>query len=154
MTASPLLELRAISVAYGALKAIDGVSLSLQAGDVLGVCGDNGAGKSSLMKVIAGAHAPTGGTVSIDGEPVQLRGPRDALGRGIAAIYQDLALAPRLSIAENVFMGAELTRATPGLGWLSPSCSPAASPSSAGCRRACWRWAAGRSPACRSWRCG
>lgn len=125
MTASPLLELRDIVVAYGAVKAIDGVSFAVQAGDVLGVCGDNGAGKSSLMKVIAGAHAPTGGTVLIDGALAQLRGPRDALGRGIAAIYQDLALAPRLSIAENVFMGAELTRAAPGLGWLSLLDKPA-----------------------------
>lgn len=125
MTAAPLLELRAISVAYGALKAIDGVSLTLRAGEVLGVCGDNGAGKSSLMKVIAGAHEPTGGAVLIDGAQAVLRGPRDALARGIAAIYQDLALAPRLSIAENVFMGAELTRATPGLGWLSLLDKPA-----------------------------
>ena len=108
------LELRDIVVAYGALRAIDGVSLAVGAGQVLGVCGDNGAGKSSLMKVIAGAHVPTSGEVHVDGVAVRMTGPRDALSRGIAAIYQDLALAPRLSIAENVFMGAELTRG----GWL------------------------------------
>lgn len=125
MTSPPLLELRDIVVAYGALRAIDGVSLAVRAGEVLGVCGDNGAGKSSLMKVIAGAHRPTGGAVLIDGAEAVLRGPRDALARGIAAIYQDLALAPRLSIAENVFMGAELVRETAGLGWLSLLDKPA-----------------------------
>ena len=111
---APILDLRDIVVAYGALRAIDGVSLAVGAGQVLGVCGDNGAGKSSLMKVIAGAHVPTSGEVLVDGSAVRMSGPRDALSRGIAAIYQDLALAPRLSIAENVFMGAELTRG----GWL------------------------------------
>ena len=112
--APPILELRDITVTYGALKAIDGVTLAVQGGDVLGVCGDNGAGKSSLMKVIAGAQPPSAGDILIDGARVDLASPRDALARGIAAIYQDLALAPRLTIAENVFMGAELTRG----GWL------------------------------------
>ncbi len=114
MSSPAILELRDITVAYGALKAIDGVTLALRAGEVLGVCGDNGAGKSSLIKVIAGAQAPSAGEILIDGARVALASPRDALARGIAAIYQDLALAPRLTIAENVFMGAELTRG----GWL------------------------------------
>lgn len=111
--AAPVLALRDVVVAYGALRAIDGVSLSMHAGQVLGVCGDNGAGKSSLMKVIAGAQPPSSGDVLVDGEAVRFAGPRDALARGIAAIYQDLALAPRLTIAENVFMGAELVRGGP-----------------------------------------
>ncbi len=110
MSSPPILELRDITVAYGALKAIDGIALALRGGEVLGVCGDNGAGKSSLMKVIAGAQPPSAGEMLIDGARVELMSPRDALARGIAAIYQDLALAPRLTIQENVFMGAELTR--------------------------------------------
>ena len=111
--APPVLELRDVVVAYGALRAIDGVSLAMRPGQVLGVCGDNGAGKSSLMKVVAGAQPPSAGEVLVDGRPVRFAGPRDALARGIAAIYQDLALAPRLTIAENVFMGAELVRGGP-----------------------------------------
>lgn len=125
MPSPPLLALEDIVVAYGALKAIDGVSLTVARGDVLGVCGDNGAGKSSLMKVIAGALAPASGTVRIDGEVAALPGPRAALRRGVAAIYQDLALAPRLTIAENVFMGAELVRPAPGLGWMALLDKPA-----------------------------
>jgi ABC-type sugar transport system ATPase subunit len=109
----PVLALRDVVVAYGALRAIDGVSLALRPGQVVGVCGDNGAGKSSLMKVVAGAQAPTSGAVLVDGVEARFAGPRDALARGIAAIYQDLALAPRLTIAENVFMGAELVRGGP-----------------------------------------
>ena len=117
MTAA-LLELDGIGVSYGAVRALDGVSLALDAGRVLGVCGDNGAGKSSLIRVVAGAQPPDDGAVRLAGETVRFAGPRDALARGVAAIYQDLALAPRLSIAENVFMGAELERAAPGLRWL------------------------------------
>jgi ABC-type sugar transport system ATPase subunit len=116
--ARPLLELEKVGVSYGAVRALDAVSLALRAGAVLGVCGDNGAGKSSLIRVVAGAQPQDAGALRLDGEAVRFAGPRDALARGIAAIYQDLALAPRLSIAENVFMGAELARATPGLGWL------------------------------------
>jgi ABC-type sugar transport system ATPase subunit len=95
---------------YGAVRALDGVDLDVSAGEVVALCGDNGAGKSSLVKIVSGAQAPSAGTIRIAGTEVQFRSPHDALRKGVATIYQDLALAPRLSIYENVFMGAELTR--------------------------------------------
>lgn len=111
----PLLSLRGIAMSYGAVAALRGVDLDIHAGEVLALCGDNGAGKSSLVKILAGAQRPTGGTVSLDGAPVAFRSPQDALRRGVATIYQDLAVAPRLSIWQNVFLGSELTRRPFGL---------------------------------------
>ena len=106
----PLLSLTGIGKTYGAVVAVREVDLEIHAGEVLAICGDNGAGKSSLIKVISGAEEPTSGSMRMAGQPVRFTSPHDALGRGVATIYQDLALAPRLSIASNVFMGAELTR--------------------------------------------
>jgi len=111
----PLLSLRGIAMSYGAVAALRGVDLDIRAGEVLALCGDNGAGKSSLVKILAGAQRPTGGTVALDGAPVAFRSPQDALRRGVATIYQDLAVAPRLSIWQNVFLGSELTRRPFGL---------------------------------------
>lgn len=105
-----LLSLRGIGKAYGAVLAVRDVDLDVYPGEILAICGDNGAGKSSLIKVISGAQPQSTGTLRLRGEPVRFRSPHDALRQGVATIYQDLALAPRLSIAANVFMGAELTR--------------------------------------------
>jgi simple sugar transport system ATP-binding protein len=113
MTA-PLYVLSGITKSYGAVAALRGVDLSVHAGDVLAICGDNGAGKSTLIKVMSGAETPTSGTMQVKGREVVFRSPREALEQGVATIYQDLALAPRLSIAQNVFMGAELTRSVLG----------------------------------------
>ncbi|HEY0294011.1 MAG TPA: ATP-binding cassette domain-containing protein [Bordetella sp.] len=107
---TPILSLRQVRKSYGAVEALRGVDLDVHRGEVLAICGDNGAGKSSLIRVISGAQAASGGEIRLKGEVVRLRSPQDALARGIATIYQDLALAPRLSIAENVFMGSELVR--------------------------------------------
>jgi ABC-type sugar transport system ATPase subunit len=107
---APLLSLRAITKAYGAVEALKGIDLDVQAGEVLAICGDNGAGKSSLIRIVSGAQEPTSGSITLRGEPIRLRSPQDALQRGVATIYQDLALAPRLSIAQNVFLGSELTQ--------------------------------------------
>jgi ABC-type sugar transport system ATPase subunit len=107
---SPLLSLRRLSKSYGGVEALKGVDLDVYRGDVLAICGDNGAGKSTLIRIVSGAQERSGGTVVLNGAAVNFRAPEEALARGIATIYQDLALAPRLSIAENVFMGAELTR--------------------------------------------
>lgn len=104
------LSLRGIRKSYGAVQALRGVDLDVPAGQVLAICGDNGAGKSSLIRIISGAQTPTDGQIHLKGQSVRFDSPHDALARGIATIYQDLALAPRLSITENVFMGAELTR--------------------------------------------
>lgn len=105
-----LFSLRGISKNYGAVQALSGIDLDVHAGDVLAICGDNGAGKSTLIKILSGAQAPSSGSLSLRGTPVQFRSPHDALAQGVATIYQDLALAPRLSIAANIFMGAERTR--------------------------------------------
>ncbi len=105
-----LLSLHGIGKSYGAVRAVRGVDLAIRAGEVLALCGDNGAGKSSLVKIIAGAEPPSEGTIRLRGEAVTFASPQDALRRGIATIYQDLALAPRLSVTQNIYLGAELTR--------------------------------------------
>jgi simple sugar transport system ATP-binding protein len=112
-----LLELKQVAMNYGSVKALKGVDLCVNAGDVLGVCGDNGAGKSTMIKVISGAIKPSKGQLFLKGDPVRFASPKDALEKGVATIYQDLALAPRLPIYQNVFMGSELVRKTfvPGI---------------------------------------
>jgi ABC-type sugar transport system ATPase subunit len=109
-TAAPILSLRGISKSYGPVAAVRDVDLDIFRGEILAICGDNGAGKSSLIKVISGAEEATEGVMTLRGETVRFRSPHDALTQGVATIYQDLALAMRLSITQNVFMGAELTR--------------------------------------------
>jgi len=108
MTAA--LSLRQTRKSYGAVEALKGVDLDVPEGRVMAICGDNGAGKSTLIRIISGAQEPSGGELSLNGRKVVFGSPHDALVQGIATIYQDLALAPRLSIWENVFMGAELVR--------------------------------------------
>ncbi len=107
---APLLALRGVSKSYGAVAALRDVDLDVAAGEVLGICGDNGAGKSTLIRIISGAQAPSAGTIAVRGGAVHFRSPQDAHAAGIATIYQDLALSPRLAIWKNVFLGAELTR--------------------------------------------
>ncbi|HTQ01284.1 MAG TPA: ATP-binding cassette domain-containing protein [Casimicrobiaceae bacterium] len=111
----PLVELSGIRKRYGAVDALSGVDLAVDAGDVLAICGDNGAGKSSLVRVVSGAHAPDEGTIEIEGRPVRFGSPQDALAAGVATIYQDLALAPRQPVWQNIFVGAELTRKLAGI---------------------------------------
>lgn len=110
-----LLALKGVVKTYGAVEAVRGVDLDIHEGEVLALCGDNGAGKSSLVKIIAGAQEPSAGEIRFRGEVARFVSPQDALNRGIATIYQDLAVAPRLSIAENVFLGSEPTRGLLGL---------------------------------------
>jgi simple sugar transport system ATP-binding protein len=113
-----LLSLRGVSKHYGAVEALSGADLEVATGDVLGICGDNGAGKSTLIRIISGAQEPSAGEMTVRGAAVRFRSPHDAHAAGIATIYQDLALAPRLAIWKNVFLGAELTRGFKGLGLL------------------------------------
>jgi rhamnose transport system ATP-binding protein len=103
----PIIALRDASKAYGAVRALRGVSLALDAGEVRGVVGENGAGKSTLVRLLAGVQAPDDGTVLIDGEPAFFHGPVDARDAGVAVIYQEPTLFPDLSIAENVMMGRQ-----------------------------------------------
>lgn len=106
----PQLEVRDIAMQFPAVRALDGVSLLFQSGEVHGVIGENGAGKSTLMKILSGLQQPTSGTVVLDGSPTVLNGVRDALDRGIAMIHQELNLVDELTVAENVFLGREITK--------------------------------------------
>ncbi|MFB7527001.1 sugar ABC transporter ATP-binding protein [Streptomyces sp. NPDC056178] len=111
--AAPVLALSDVSKSFGAVRALQDVSLSLRPGEVHALAGENGAGKSTLIKTLAGVHRPDGGQVLLDGRPVVFHGPADARAAGIAVIYQEPTLFPDLSIAENIFMGRQPRR---GLG--------------------------------------
>ncbi len=100
---------------YGAVEALRGVSVEIEEGEVHAICGDNGAGKSTLIKILAGVETPDGGEISIDDRPRQFANPTEALRAGVATIHQDLAVAPRMTIYQNVFMGAELTKSVLGV---------------------------------------
>jgi ABC-type sugar transport system ATPase subunit len=102
-----VIELRNIKKHFGAVQALRGVDLVLQRNEVLGLVGDNAAGKSTLMKVLSGAYAPDAGEIYIEGKRVNLPSPGDARQRGIEMVYQDLALANNLDVAANVFLGRE-----------------------------------------------
>ncbi|MBT8416442.1 MAG: ATP-binding cassette domain-containing protein [Silicimonas sp.] len=102
-----LLELDNITKSFGAIHALNGVSLSIAPGEAVGLMGDNGAGKSTLMKVIAGNFPPTSGQIRIEGKPVNFHKPIDAREAGIEIVYQDLALCDNLTAAANVFLGRE-----------------------------------------------
>jgi simple sugar transport system ATP-binding protein len=106
---SALLEARNISKYFGAVVALEGVSLVVRAGEINCLLGDNGAGKSTLIKTLSGVHPPDEGTLAIDGEPVRFTSPRDALNAGIATVYQDLSVMPLMSISRNFFLGNEPT---------------------------------------------
>ena len=105
-----ILQLSEISKNFGAIQALDGVSLELHSGEVLGLMGDNCAGKSTLVKIIAGNFKPSRGTIAIEGQAAEFHRPIDARNRGVEIVYQDLALCDNLSAAVNVFLGRELTR--------------------------------------------
>jgi simple sugar transport system ATP-binding protein len=96
--------------------ALSGVTMKVHAGEVMCLLGDNGAGKSTLIKTLSGVHQPTEGQILIDGEPVAMGSPRDALDRGIATVYQDLAMIPLMSITRNFFMGREFGKGRSALG--------------------------------------
>jgi D-xylose transport system ATP-binding protein len=108
---SRLLELRGVSKRFGPVLALRRVDLVVRAGEVTALAGDNGAGKSVLIKTIAGIHQPDGGQILWEGRPVHIRTPRDAAALGIQTVYQDLALADNLDIVQNMFLGRERTRA-------------------------------------------
>jgi simple sugar transport system ATP-binding protein len=109
-TTMPFLELIEISKNFGAIQAVDRVSLVVEPGEIIGLMGDNGAGKSVLCRIIAGNYQPSSGRILIDGEPVELHNPLEARARGIDIVHQDLALCDNLSAAANVFLSRELER--------------------------------------------
>jgi simple sugar transport system ATP-binding protein len=112
-TTTPVLEARGIWRYFGSVAALEDVNLAVRPGEVLGLVGDNGAGKSTLVKILCGAVRPTEGQLLVDGEEVSFTAPRESRERGIEVVYQDLALATELSIADNIFLGREKRRAGP-----------------------------------------
>jgi len=110
---TPVIEARGISKRFGNVVALEAVDFEAYAGEIVALIGDNGAGKSTLIKIISGALTPDSGTLAMHGSPTSFTTPRDARNAGIETAYQDLALAPDLDIAANLFLGRELVR--PGL---------------------------------------
>lgn len=109
----PLLEARDLVKRYGSVEALRGASFTVHPGEVVALIGDNGAGKSTLVKCLSGVEQPDSGQILVDGEPVSLDSPTAARGHGIETAYQDLAVAPDLDPAANLFLGREIRR--PGL---------------------------------------
>jgi simple sugar transport system ATP-binding protein len=106
----PLLEVRSVSKSFGAIRALNDVSFAVEPGEVVGLMGDNGAGKSTMVKLIAGNFPPTEGDVVVNGEVCHFHKPIEARAKGIEVVYQDLAIADNLTAAQNVFLGREITK--------------------------------------------
>jgi len=106
-TGTPLLEVRNLSKHFGAVRALDDVSMAVNAGEVVAIAGDNGAGKTTLIKTVSGVFQPTNGEILLRGQPMHFASPQDAREKGIETIYQDLALADNLTIGGNIFLGRE-----------------------------------------------
>ena len=113
MNLEPILSARGLVKRYGRVTALDNADFDLYPGEILAVIGDNGAGKSSMIKAISGAISPDQGEIRLEGQPVYFRSPIDARKAGIETVYQNLALSPALSIADNMFLGRELRK--PGI---------------------------------------
>ena len=116
--APPLLEVRGLAKYYGNIIALEDISTTVEAGKVTCVLGDNGAGKSSFIKILSGVHQQDAGEVLLDGEDVQFKSPRDALDRGIATVYQDLAVVPLMSVWRNFWLGDEPKRGIWPIRWV------------------------------------
>jgi fructose transport system ATP-binding protein len=109
----PILTARGLVKRYGRVTALDHADFDLYPGEILAVIGDNGAGKSSLIKAISGAIHPDDGEIRLEGKPVNFSSPMEARAAGIETVYQNLALSPALSIADNMFLGREIRKAGP-----------------------------------------
>ena len=104
---APLVELIRVGKQFGPVVALEDISFAARAGEVHALLGDNGAGKSTLIKILSGVHRPSSGEMRIGGEPITLASPRQALDKGIATVFQDLAMIPLMSITRNFFLGRE-----------------------------------------------
>src|SRR5829696_556565 len=113
-----LLEVRGVGKRFGSVLALQDISTAVNAGEVTCVLGDNGAGKSTFIKILSGAHTPDSVQYLVDGAPAGFSSPRDALDKGIATVYQDLAMVPLMSVWRNFFLGAEPRKGFGPLGWL------------------------------------
>ncbi|NWJ71419.1 sugar ABC transporter ATP-binding protein [Pseudonocardia sp. ICBG1122] len=106
----PLVRMRGVGKAYGAIRALEGIDLTVNAGEVTCVLGDNGAGKSTLIKIMSGLHPHSEGTLTVHGRDTTFSSPRQSLDLGIATVYQDLAVVPLMEVWRNFFLGSELRR--------------------------------------------
>jgi len=113
MSGAPVIEMRGIAKRFPGVVALDDVGFACRAGEVHALVGENGAGKSTLIKILSGVYQPDEGEVLVDGQPVHFRHPVDALAAGISVIYQEFSLLPERTVAQNIFLGRELTR-----GWM------------------------------------
>ena len=113
-----LLELDEIAKYYGNIIALEGVTTTVEAGEVTCVLGDNGAGKSTFIKILAGVHQHDAGTVKLEGEEVRFASPRESIAAGIATVYQDLAMIPLMSVWRNFWLGQEPTKSFGPLRWI------------------------------------
>lgn len=120
-----LLELDELAKYYGNIIALEGVTTTVEAGEVTCVLGDNGAGKSTFIKILAGVHQHDAGTVKLDGEEVKFASPRESIAAGIATVYQDLAMIPLMSVWRNFWLGQEPTKSFGPLKWIDESQSKA-----------------------------
>jgi len=105
-----LLEIRNVAKSFGAIRAVNGISLTVEPGEVVGLMGDNGAGKSTMVKLIAGNFPPTEGEILVEGQVCHFHKPIEARAKGIEVVYQDLALADNLTASQNVFLGREVKK--------------------------------------------
>ena len=110
-----IVEMKGISKRFGAVQALNNVDLELRHGEILGLVGDNAAGKSTLMKILSGAYIPDSGEIFLEGQKVHIQGPRHAFELGISMVYQDLALFNSLDVASNIFVAREPTSNVLGL---------------------------------------
>jgi fructose transport system ATP-binding protein len=117
MSGAPILTARGLVKRYGRVTALDQADFDLHHGEILAVIGDNGAGKSSLIKAISGAVTPDEGEIHLDGQPIAFKSPMEARAAGIETVYQNLALSPALSIADNMFLGREIRKPGPLGSW-------------------------------------
>jgi ABC-type sugar transport system ATPase subunit len=113
-----ILSVRELRKSYHAVEALRGVDLDVEEGEVHAICGDNGAGKSTLVKLVSGAELPDTGSILVEGRERHFSSPHDALAAGIATIYQELAVAPRMAIYQNIFLGSEIDKRIAGIRFL------------------------------------
>jgi rhamnose transport system ATP-binding protein len=118
MTPTSLLTAKGVGKRFGALTALSDIDIEIRGGEVLALVGDNGAGKSTFIKILAGAHPPSQGEIRMEGTPVTFASPQDAASAGIATIFQELALSENLTISENVYLGREIVRRIAGIPFL------------------------------------
>ncbi len=115
---TPVVHMEGVIKRFGTITALDGVDFTVQEQQVMALLGDNGAGKSTLIKILTGVHMPDEGQIYFEGQPVNIRSPRDARALGVETVYQDLALVNLMSISRNFFLGRELVRKVGPVDWL------------------------------------